>query len=290
MAELFSRLFDTSGLVVLYQPEAFLYLALVLFLLWVGKQVYARTLRYDLMAALVQHDNKAATVAFTGFVVGLGLALWGALTAPGLPRLGHDLLDMTSFGLIALALLRSGQWVTEHLAFRGLRLRELTGQGNLAAGLMEAASAVSTGLILRAAIGLSGPSAAVRLAEVLVFFVLGQLAFSGFVRVHARVVRYDLTAEIREGNPAIGVSAALTFIGQGIMLGYAVAEAHSVPLFAVWYLLSSTLLVLFRLFVDRLLLPGHSLDDELDRDRNWGIGLLEGASAIVVALALTGAF
>jgi hypothetical protein len=49
-------------------------------------------------------------------------------------------------------------------------------------------------------------------------------------------------------------------------------------------------LVAFRVFVDRALLPGHSLDDELGRDQNWGVALLEGGLAVVMSLVLTGAF
>jgi uncharacterized membrane protein YjfL (UPF0719 family) len=290
MSELTTRLLDASGLVVLYQPEALLYVAVIVGLLWLGKQVYARTVGYDLMAAMAESDNKSATLAFCGFLFGLGLALSGALTAHGLPDLGRDLLDLFGFGLLAIALLHLGHWVTQHLAFPHLPLRQHVERGNLAAGLTAAGGHVTTGLILRGALGLGGLSLPLRIVETLVFFALGQLAFVLFARVHQRVLRYSLAQELERGNSAAGLSEALTYVGQGIMLSYATREAHSLPLFLVWFVLSSVLLVLLRLFVDRLLLPGHSLDQEISRDQNWGVALLEGAAAVVVSLILISAF
>jgi hypothetical protein len=42
--------------------------------------------------------------------------------------------------------------------------------------------------------------------------------------------------------------------------------------------------------VDKFILPGSLLDEEISRDRNWGAALIEGTAAIGLALILTTLF
>ena len=290
MHDLFLRLISTQDLAGLYQPEALPYLLLVVVLLWLGKLIYARTVPYDLIQAVASDDNKAATVSFAGFMFGLGVVLWGVMTAHGVPDLASDLLDMALLGVMGIVLLVSGQWAADRLVYRGFVLRDCLARGNLAAGVAEAGGFVATGLIVRQAVTIDGDTLLVRLVDSLVFFVLAQCCFVLFAAAYHRVARYQVLEQLEAGNAAVGVSLALTFVAMGSVLGYAIGETGSAVVFGAWFLLSAFLLVAFRTFVDRVLLPNHSLDDELSRDRNWGVALVEGGLAVVMSLVLTGAF
>ena len=57
---------------------------------------------------------------------------------------------------------------------------------------------------------------------------------------------------------------------------------------AAWFLIGTLLLLGSRYLVDKFLLPGRLLDEEVSTDRNWGAALIEGGSAIALA-ALIGA-
>jgi hypothetical protein len=50
------------------------------------------------------------------------------------------------------------------------------------------------------------------------------------------------------------------------------------------------LILVTRILVDKLLLPGHKLDDEIATDQNWGVALVEGGSAVMVAYLLNASF
>jgi uncharacterized membrane protein YjfL (UPF0719 family) len=290
MQDLFDHLTSTAQLAHLYQPEALLYLLLVVALLWLGRVVYGAIVPYNLLSIIAKDDNKAATTAFAGFMFGLGLVLWGTLTADGLPELGSDLLDMTLVGATGVALLVGGQMATDRLIYRGFVMRESLAAGNLAAGLAEAGGFVATGLIVKQAVAIDGATVWVRLIDSVIFFVLAQLCFVVFAAVYQRMAAYHVYEQLERDNPAAGLSLGLTFVAMGTVLSYAIGETGSVVVFGAWFLLSSLLLVLFRKFVDWVLLPGHSLDDEISRDKNWGVALLEGGLAVVMSLVLTGAF
>ncbi len=290
MDELIHGLLDVSGVVDLFQPEALLYLLLIVALLWVGRLVYSSSVPYDLMATIAQKDNKAATLSFAGFMFGLGLVLWGALTAHGLPSILDDLVDMAIVGALGIALLHVGQRLSDRFIFPGFAIRESIAKENLAAGVAEAGGYVATGLIVMRAVALDGITFWVRLADSVIFFALGQLGFVLFAWIYRRTIRYDAKAAIERGNVAAGISQGLTFIAMAAMLSYAIRQTGSLAVFGSWFVLSGVLLVVFRVFVDRLLLPGHSLDEEIDRDDNWGIAFVEGGLAVIISFILTGAF
>jgi hypothetical protein len=42
--------------------------------------------------------------------------------------------------------------------------------------------------------------------------------------------------------------------------------------------------------MDKLILPGDLLDEEISKDQNWGAALIEGASSLVVAIIVNAAF
>ena len=53
---------------------------------------------------------------------------------------------------------------------------------------------------------------------------------------------------------------------------------------AVWIPVALLVLLGSRWLVDLVILPDARLHDEIARDRNWGVALIEGAAAIGIAL------
>ena len=96
--------------------------------------------------------------------------------------------------------------------------------------------------------------------------------------------------EIEKDNAAVGVSFGLTLIAISILLSGYITRHDSIPGLVVWFIISVFLLVACRIMVDKLILTKASLDDEIARDRNWGVALIEGASVIGLALIIVGSF
>ncbi len=101
---------------------------------------------------------------------------------------------------------------------------------------------------------------------------------------------FDLHVEIEKDNVAAGVSAGLTLIAIGIIMSHSIIISNSIPAFIVWFINGSFLILLSRFIVDKLILPKHRLDDEIAEDRNWGAALIEGGSAVIVALLINASF
>ncbi len=57
-----------------------------------------------------------------------------------------------------------------------------------------------------------------------------------------------------------------------------------------WGIAAAVLLMIVRRIVDKILLPGTQLDNEIRKDQNWGAALIEVASAIGISLLIQGAF
>ncbi|MCD6273798.1 MAG: DUF350 domain-containing protein, partial [Deltaproteobacteria bacterium] len=62
------------------------------------------------------------------------------------------------------------------------------------------------------------------------------------------------------------------------------------PAFFVWFVNGMVLIIISRFIVDKIILPRHRLDDEIRIDRNWGVALIEGGSAIILALLINASF
>ena len=58
----------------------------------------------------------------------------------------------------------------------------------------------------------------------------------------------------------------------------------------MWFLIAVFLLLTSRYMVDKWMLPGALLDEEIEHDKNWGAACVEGAAAIAIAFLITACF
>jgi uncharacterized membrane protein YjfL (UPF0719 family) len=58
----------------------------------------------------------------------------------------------------------------------------------------------------------------------------------------------------------------------------------------VWFLIAVFLLLTSRYMVDKWMLPGALLDEEIEHDNNWGAACVEGAAAIAIAFLINACF
>jgi uncharacterized membrane protein YjfL (UPF0719 family) len=104
------------------------------------------------------------------------------------------------------------------------------------------------------------------------------------------VTRYDLHDEIENDNPAAGLAAGMNLVAIGLLISSYIQAHDSIvgllafSAFALFFLLVS------RYLVDKWMLPGSLLDEEIKQDRNWGAALIEGTSALTLAFALIACF
>ena len=300
MENIIQTWFDTEAALDLIDPQAVMYLVVTGLVLYVGKLVNDWLTPYKLNEQLTEVDNKAVALSFSGYILALGIILWGILsTDSSIPPTGSmsrdliaNLVDTAIWGGIGIVLLQIARLINDKiLLYQFNNTKELVEDQNVGTGAVQCGTYIGSAFIIRAALsGEAAESFLVSLTSTLVFFILGQLAFILFSKLYQIVSRYDLHGEIEKDNVAAGVSFGMTLTAVGIVLSGYILRSDSIVGLALWFVLSAFLLLVLRYVVDKLLLPGKILDEEISQDRNWGAALVEGSAVLGLALILTAAF
>ena len=267
----------------------FVYLAVILVLLAVGKWVYdALHRRFVLRVELLEKDNLALAVTVAGYYLGLVIVLGGVVSGPASVSLLDDVIGLVIFGALAIVLLNLSAWVNDRLVFsRFDNEREIVEDGNVGVGILEGANYVAVGLITAGA--LSGEGG---MASALVFWVTGLAALVVAGVLYDRITSYDLHDRIEGGNVAVAVAFAGVLVGFGNVIRLAgegdfVSWNESLAEFGYYLVVGLVLLPLVRLFADKVLLPGARLADELVKERpNLGAGVIEGVTYLAASMLI----
>lgn len=267
----------------------FVYLAVILVLLAVGKWVYdALHRRFVLRVELLEKDNLALAVTVAGYYLGLVIVLGGVVSGPASVSLLDDVIGLVIFGGLAIVLLNLSAWVNDRLVFsRFDNEREIVEDGNVGVGILEGANYVAVGLITAGA--LSGEGG---MASALVFWVTGLAALVVAGVLYDRITSYDLHDQIEGGNVAVAVAFAGVLVGFGNVIRLAgegdfVSWNESLTEFGYYLVVGLVLLPLVRLFADKVLLPGARLADELVKERpNLGAGVIEGVTYLAASMLI----
>ena len=267
----------------------FVYLAVILVLLAVGKWVYdALHRRFVLRVELLEKDNLALAVTVAGYYLGLVIVLGGVVSGPASVSLVDDVIGLVIFGGLAIVLLNLSAWVNDRLVFsRFDNEREIVEDRNVGVGILEGANYVAVGLITAGA--LSGEGG---MASALVFWVTGLAALVVAGVLYDRITSYDLHDQIEGGHVAVAVAFAGVLVGFGNVIRLAgegdfVSWNESLTEFGYYLVVGLVLLPLVRLFADKVLLPGARLADELVKERpNLGAGVIEGVTYLAASMLI----
>jgi uncharacterized membrane protein YjfL (UPF0719 family) len=277
----------------LFDTQAILYIAVSLVVIFVAKWTNDLASSYKLNEQLTEKDNKAIGLAFAGYLLGVSIILWSVLTTDSTSDfLWADIGSTLIWSLLGISLLLVARGINDRLLLpRFNNTKELVEDRNVGTGAVIACTHIGTALMIRAAMsGDEDVSIGMTYALTCGYFVIGQLAFAAFGWIYQKTIGFDVHDEIEKDNAAAGVSFGLTLIAISILLSGYITRHDSIPGLLVWFIISVILLVACRIMVDKLILTKASLDDEIAKDRNWGVALIEGASVIGLALIIVGSF
>ncbi len=242
---------------------------------------------YALKEAMVRKDNTAVGITLGGYYLAVCAAFAGAALGPSQGFL-TDLQLVAVYALLGVVLLNVSRLVFERLMFRSFDAMKLVAQdGNVAVAAVSFGAYVATGLIAGAAVSGQGGG----WISSIVFFVLGQAALLVMARVYEKMTPYSVEAEVANGNVAAGVAFAGTLVAVGLILmraasGDFIGWERSLTLFFIDAVAAVVLLTLLRFVVDRVLIRGAKLDDEIAKDRNLAAGFVEAAALVSFAGAM----
>jgi len=267
----------------------FIYLAVVLVLLVVGKLVYdGLHRRFVLRTELVEKDNLAVALAVAGYYLGLVIVLGGVVSGPASFSLVDDVIGLVIFGLLGIVLLNLSAWINDNVVFSKFdNEKEIVEDRNVGMGAIEGGNYIAVGLITAGAMSGEGG-----VLPGLVFWVSGLVALIVAGLLYDKITSYDLHDQIEKDNVAVGVAFAGVLIGFGNIIRLAgagdfVTWNESLTEFGYYTLVGLILLPLVRFFADKVLLPGASLSDELVQERpNLGAGVIEAVSYLAASMLI----
>jgi uncharacterized membrane protein YjfL (UPF0719 family) len=74
------------------------------------------------------------------------------------------------------------------------------------------------------------------------------------------------------------------------LLAGSILNSDSIPFFAIWAISGAIALAVSRFVLDKFILPGAKLDEEIHRDHNWGAALLIGSLFVVISFLIRSSF
>lgn len=285
---------DPTPIVEIFKSPSILYFVLGLALVLLAKPIKGLTTRYHLNEELTKKDNKAVAVATAGYIFGILTIIRGVMISGGNPyqTIWRDLLSVGIWTVISLILLLASAWINRKFLLNRFELhKELIGDRNIGTGAVLAGTYIGTAFMISASIsGTTGGSFGFEILDTLVYFIIGQLGFILLGAIYQRTCGYDVHQEIERDNEAAGIAFGATLVALAILISGQIRRDDSLIALAVWIPISLLVLLGSRWLVDLIILPDARIHDEIARDRNWGVALIEGTAAIGIALLLDATF
>ncbi|MCB0283720.1 MAG: DUF350 domain-containing protein [Calditrichaeota bacterium] len=292
-------IFNIDAVYWLLQFEGAVYILSVFVVLYVAKLLYDLFTPFSINEQLTKEDNKAIAVSFSGYIFGVMIILLsvfnsGTAVEGGIETridLAKDLLATVIWGFIGILLLNFSRILNDKLLLSKFdNVKELVKDKNIGTGAVLWGSYLGSALIVRAAIFGESAGWMNDIISTVVYFLVGQIGFLIFGWVYQKISRYDVHAEIERDNISAGVAFGLSLVAISILLSGYIMYYSSIFGFIVWFVMSLFVLIVSRYVVDKLMLPGALLDEEIKNDQNWGAALLEGSVAVGIALLMVPAF
>lgn len=237
---------------------------------------------------LVENDNLAFAFAHVGYFTGLLLAIGSAVLGESY-GLVEDLINIGIYGLLSILLLNLSLIINDKIILSKFNLKkEILEDKNVGSGVVEAATAIATGLIVLGAIHGEGHGNGGPILTAILYWLLGQGILFITSIVYNKITPYDIHEHIEKDNVAVAVGYAGAIIAIANLIRFALMhdfESWIVTLEDV--ALDSAIGLIFlpiaRILADKILLPGQSLTDQLVNQEKPNIG-----AALVEAFAYVG--
>lgn len=275
--------------------ESISYILAAFFIMFLGKVFYNITHKsINVKHELITKDNLAFSVAHVGYFVGLLLSVGSAIVGPSNGLL-IDLFDIGVYGILGIILLNLSVVINDKIILRKFCVKkEIIEDRNVGTGVIEAASAISAGLIIYGAVVGEAINIAHGITTAVVFWAVGQLLLVITSFVYNLITPYNIHEHIEKDNVAVGVGFAGALIAianlirfgiEGDFVGWSNVFSHVF----IDVIIGLIALPVMRLITDKILLPGAKLTDEIVNQEkpNIGAALIEAFAYIGGSILLT---
>ena len=277
-------------------PRGLVYVGIGVVVLLIGKLLQDFFTPYKINDQLRTKDNLALSLSITGYYLGTVIVFLGAVYQDFTPivteGLGfttdywQDVLEVFITSLAGIVVLNLARIVVDKLVLHRFSTeRKIIDDQNVGTGAVEAGIYIATGLVIAGSVSGEGGGAETSL----VFAALGLVILVLYTLFYELTTSFNIHDEIDGNNTAVGVALAGNLVAIGIVVFKAVFGDFvnwevALAEFVTFAALGFGLLLVMRLVVDFLMFPRVKVADELAKDRNVGIAMIE--SAVVVSASL----
>ena len=249
---------------------------------------------------LAKEDNFAFGISVAGSVAALGIVLTGAITGENATSYAVEAIGMLAYGTFGLILIKIGRIFHDRLALNQLDKNALIKEKNLSIGLVDAAGAIATAIIIRAVLlWVDGLDLSTFIA-ITSGFLVSQAILVVVTRLKERqYAKNNQNDSLQEALSQGQLALAIRYSGQMISTALAVTAASYFLTYSpdtlvinllgwlIFGLVMTVLVALLTSIAKRIILWGINLVEEVDQQHNIGVASIEMAISISIALILT---
>jgi len=249
---------------------------------------------------LAKEDNFAFGISVAGSVAALGIVLTGAITGETANSYLVEAIGMLAYGAFGLVLIKIGRLLHDKLALNQLDKNALIKQKNLSIGVVDAAGAIATAIIIRAVLlWVDGLDASTFIA-IASGFVVSQAILVIVTRLKERqYAKNNQDDSLQEALSQGQLAIAIRYAGQMISTALAVTAASYFFSYSpqtlvvnllgwlVFGLVMTVLVAILTSVAKSIILWGINLVEEVDQQHNIGVASIEMAISISIALIMT---
>ncbi len=249
---------------------------------------------------LAQHDNFAFGLSVAGSILALGIVLTGAITGETASSYAMEAIGMFAYGAYGLVLIKVGRIIHDKIALQRLDKTALIKEQNLTIGIIDAAGAIATAIVIRAVLlWVDGLDLSTFIAITSGFFV-AQAMLVLVTRIREKQYAKNNQEDcLQEALSKGQLALAIRYSGQVISTALAVTAASHFLIYSpetlvmnligwlVFGIIMTILVALLTALAKRIVLWGINLVEEVDQQHNIGVASIEMATSIAIAFILT---
>jgi hypothetical protein len=249
---------------------------------------------------LAKEDNFAFGISVAGSILALGIVLTGAITGEAASSYSMEIIGMLAYGGYGLLLIKVGRVIQDKVALQHLDKNALIIEKNLTIGIIDAAGAIATAIIIRAVLlWVDGLNLSTFIA-ITSGFIVAQTVLVIVTRIREKQYAKNNQEDcLQEAFSNGQLALAIRYSGQVISTALAVTAASHFLTYSpetlvvnllgwlVFGIVMTLIVGLLTALAKRIVLWGINLVEEVDQQHNIGVASIEMATSIAIALILT---
>lgn len=285
----YSTIFSSSTL--LGFGKGFIFVVISILIIWLAKfMADRRTTEFD-DDAHIDDGNLAVGIRRAGLYLGIAIALSGTIGGISQDFLS-DLIAISADGALILICLFSSRYINDKIMLGHINNDQECMKGNTAVGAVEACMYIATGFIINGSISGLSNSLLEGIISTIIFFILGQFVLLVFGYLYEVITPFNIRDEIKNNNLAAGIGLGGILVALGIILRASIEGPFTgwsidIVNFGIYALYGIIMLLVFRVIIDKILLPTTKIAIEITEDKNVAALLVVESAIIAVAIIIS---